>query len=114
MALVELGRLLFQVREHVVAQVELDLARGADDDLAGEIEADRGDDGNADQAQRVTLDGRDGEVMLNVAHGLANQQREDGLCGIVDDQRQTAEQKAAPVTAQIREERAEALEHGFL
>ncbi len=43
---VEAGGLAFEVGEEVVAEVELDLARGADDDLAGDVEEDGGEGGD--------------------------------------------------------------------
>ena len=62
MALEELGWLGFEVGEEVVAEVELDLAGGADDDLAGEIEGDGGDDGDGEDAEGVVLDLGGGEA----------------------------------------------------
>ena len=50
---VEAGRLAFEVGEEVVAEVELDLARGADDDLAGDVEEDRGERGDAARRRRA-------------------------------------------------------------
>ena len=50
---VEAGGLALEVGEEVVAQVELDLARGADDDLARDVEEDGGERGDQQQAQRV-------------------------------------------------------------
>ena len=110
-ALEELGRLGFEVSEEIVAEVELDLARGADEDLAGEIEKDSRDDGDGEQAQRVVLERGAGEVVLDVAGGVADEQRDQDLGEVVDDQRETAPDVALPVAAKIGKERAEAGEH---
>ena len=45
----EARRLRFEVREEVVAEVELDLARGSDDDLPRDVEECSGDGGDAEQ-----------------------------------------------------------------
>ena len=92
-ALEELGWLGFEVGEEVVAEVELDLAGGADDDLAGEIEGDGGDDGDGEDAEGVVLDLGGGEAFLDVTGGAADEQRDHGLGGVVDDERETAEAK---------------------
>ena len=56
MGVVIVGGLAFEVGEEVVAEIELDLARGADDDLAGDVEEDRRARGDQDQAQAVVDD----------------------------------------------------------
>ncbi len=87
MALKEFRWLRFEVREEVVAEVELDLAGGADDDLAGEIEGDGGNDGDGEDAERVVLDLGGREVGLDVAGGVTDEQWNHGLGGVVDDER---------------------------
>ncbi len=101
----------FEVGEEVVAEVELDLAGGADDDLAGEVEEDGGDDGDGKQAEGVVLDLGGGEAVLHVLDGVADEQRDHGLGGVVDDERETAPGEAPPVAAEVGEERSEAGEH---
>ena len=49
MGVVVAGRLAFEVGEDVVAEVELDLARGSDDDLAGDVEEDGGECGDEEE-----------------------------------------------------------------
>ena len=111
MALEELGRLGFEMGEEIVAKVELDLARGADDDLAGEVEKDGRDDSYCEQAQCVVLERGAGEVVLDVAGGVADEQRHQNLGEVVDDERKTAPDVALPVTTEVGKERAEAGEH---
>ncbi len=53
MGLVEAGGLALEVGEEIVAEVELDLARGADEDLAGDEEEDGGGGGDGEQAEGV-------------------------------------------------------------
>ena len=110
-ALEELGWLRFEVREEIVAEVELDLAGGADDDLAGEVEGDGGNDGNGEDAKGVVLDLRGGEALLDVAGGATDEQRDHGLGGVVDDERETAPGEAPPIAEEVRKERSEAGEH---
>jgi len=101
----------FEVGEEVVAEVELDLAGGSDDDLAGEIEGNGSDGGDGEQAEGVVLDFGGGEVVLDVVHGSADKQRDHGLGAVVDDERETAKGEAPPVTAEVGEERSEAGKH---
>ena len=57
MGVIVAGGLAFEVGEDVVAQIELDLTRGADDDLTRDVEEEGGERGNQEQAQRVASDG---------------------------------------------------------
>ena len=70
---VEAGGLAFEVGEEVVAEVELDLARGADDDLAGDVEEDGRERGDQQQAQRVVDDLGLGDAVLHVVDGMADE-----------------------------------------
>ncbi len=106
------GRLALKLGEDVVAEVELDLARGTDDDLPGEVEADGRDDGDAQKFERVLPDGGGVDVATDVVDGGADEQRNGGFGAVVDQQRQPAQREAPPIAAKVRKERAEALKHG--
>ncbi len=112
-ALEESGGLAFEVGEEVVAEVELDLAGGADDDLPSEVEADRGKDGDTEDGERVLPDGGRVDVAPHVVNRAADEQGNGGLGAVIDDERQPAPGEASPVTAKVGKERTEALEHRF-
>ena len=72
------GRLAFEVGEDVVAEVELDFARGSDDDLAADVEEDGGERGDEEQAEGVVEDSLLGDAVLHVVDGVAD---DDGDAG---------------------------------
>ncbi len=111
MGVVEAGRLAFEVGEEVVAEVELDLARGADDDLAGDVEEDGGERGDEQQAQRVVEDLGFGDAVLHVVDGVADDEREQDADDVVEDDRDASPGEVLPVALEVGNEWSEFLEH---
>ena len=109
----EAGRLGFEVREEVVAEVELDLARGSDDDLARDVEKGAGNGSDAEQLQAGARDDGSAEVKAKVVDRAANDDRDQCLADVIDNERDTAPGKAPPVALEVREERAKTIEHGL-
>src|SRR5665213_2890919 len=106
------GGLAGEVLEHVVAEIELDLARGADDDLAGDVEEDAGQRGDEQKPQRVVDDARFGDaIVLHVVHGVADDERQQHADDVIGDDGDCSPCEVLPVTAQIGEERSD-LVHG--
>ena len=108
----EAGRLRFEVREEVVAEVELDFARSSDDDLPLNVEERAGDGGDGDEFERGVGDRRGCQVVLHVVDGMADDDGHKRLGRVVDDEREEAPGEAPPVTAEVREQGAQALQHG--
>ena len=111
MGVVEAGGLAFEVGEEVVAQIELDLARGADDDLAGDVEEDGGERGDQSRRSGVVDDLGFGDAVLHVVDGVADDEREELRDDVVDDDRDPTPGEVLPVALEVGEEWADAGEH---
>ena len=104
MGVVEAGGLLFEVAEEIVAEVELDLARGADDDLPVEIEEDGARDG--DEQKKLCLMGDAGgiEAAAHVIDGDADDERDEDLGAVVQERGEAAPGEAGPVPLEVGRE----------
>ena len=87
---VEDGRLAFEVAEEIVTEVELDLAGGADDDLAGDVEEDGGECGDEEEAEAVKEDFLLGDAVLHVVDGVADDGGDEHLDDVVKNGRNPA------------------------
>jgi hypothetical protein len=72
MGVVIVGRLAFEVGEEVVAEIELNLARGPNEDLARDVEEDGGARGDQDQAQAVVDNLCLSDAVLHVVEGVTD------------------------------------------
>ncbi len=79
------GRLPFKVGEEVVAQVELDLARGPDDDLTGDIEEDRRAGGDEKKPQRVKEDLLLRDAVTHIVDGVTDDDGDQHLEDVIED-----------------------------
>ena len=79
-----------KICEEIVAEVELDLAGGSDDDLAGDVEEDRRKRGDEQEAEGMMEDYALGEVVLHVVNGVADDGWEQHLDDVVENDRNPA------------------------
>src|SRR5665213_1411672 len=107
----EARRLCLEVGEHVVAEVELDLPRSADDDLPRDVQECPGDEGDAQQLQAGARDDRRAEVQPQVVDRAADDHRHQRLGHVIDDERNAAPRETPPVSFQVGEQRAQAVKH---
>src|ERR1700748_641402 len=82
---IEAGSLAFEVAEEVVAEIELDLARGPDDDLPGDVEEYGGQGCDNKQAKGVMDDFGFCDAVLHVIDGVADDDGNEDLDGVVED-----------------------------
>ncbi len=87
---VEDGGLALEVAEEVVAEVELDLAGGSDDDLTGDVEEDGGECGDEEEAEAVIEDFLLGDAVLHVVDGMADDGWNEHLDDVVKNGRNPA------------------------
>ena len=83
----------------------------ADDDLAGEIEADRRDDGDRKELEGVLPHGGGVDVAAHVVDCSTHEQWNGGFGAVVHNERKATPGKLPPIATQVREERTEAGEH---
>ena len=95
-----------EIGEEVVAKIVLNVARGADDDFAGDVKKDGGEDGDDEQAKRVVDDLGLGEAVLHIVDGAADDQRDENLDDVVADDGYAAPGEALPVSPEVWEERS--------
>ena len=105
------GGLAFEVGEEVVAQIELDLARGADDDLAGDVEEDRGERGDQEQAQAVVDDFGVSDALAHIVDGVADDEGKNDADEIVGDHRDASPGEIFPVALEVRKQRSNLIKH---
>ena len=100
-----------QMAKEVVAEIELDFARDADDDPPREEEKNPFGDGNADEQSGVEQNLLPRDPVVQIIDGDSNHLREQDPDGIRQDGRESAPDKVAPVAAHIREQGSERGEH---
>ena len=110
--LVELGGLALEVGEDVVAEVELDFSRGADEHLSGGVERDAGEGGEAEQREAVHEDAVRGGVVLHVVDRVAYDGRHGDFDEVVEHGRDAAAGEVLPVAPEVGGEGFQAVEHG--
>ena len=98
--------------EEVVAEVELDLARDADDDLAREVLEDAFGEGDGEQIESVLAKGRDGNVSVEVANGVARYHGEENPDNVIAENAECTDVEGRAIFPEIGEQRAQVLEHG--
>ncbi len=101
MGVVEVRGLPCQIGEEVVAEVELDLTRGPDDDLASDVEKDGGQSGDQEEAQGMVEDLGLGEAVLHVVDGVADDEGEEDFDDVVEDDRDPAPGERLPVSPEV-------------
>ncbi len=87
---VEDGGLPLKICEEIVAEVELDLAGGSDDDLAGDVEEDGRKRGDEQEAEGMMEDYTLREMVLHVVNGVADDGWEQHLNDVVENNRNPA------------------------
>src|ERR1039458_1198072 len=114
-ALIEARVLPLQVAEEVVAQVELNLPRDADENPALGIEKDALGERNSDQ-QACEAENRFavGLVLLQFVDGPSQDSGKLDRRRIGGNARESAPQVSPAVAAHVTEERAQIAEHGFI
>jgi hypothetical protein len=90
MGVVEDGGLTLEIGEEIIAEVELDLAGGSDDDLAGDVEEDCGERGDEQEAEGMMEDYTLREVALHVVNGVADDGWEQHFDDVVENDRNPA------------------------
>jgi hypothetical protein len=95
------GRLALEVAEEIVAEVELDLAGGSDDDLAGDVEEDSRESGDEQEAEAVEEDLLLGDAVLHVVDGVADDGGEKYLDYVVKNSRNPAPGERFPVSPEV-------------
>ena len=113
-ALVEAGVLPFEVAEEVVAQVELDLARDADENPALGVEKDAFDQRDGDQQAGEDEDLAAGGPVLHLVDGASDDLGKLHGDSVGANAGEGAPQVSPAVAAHVTEERAEVAEHGFI
>ena len=100
-----------EVGEQVVAEVEFDFARNADQDPAGQVLEDRLDAGDGEQHRRVGQQFVAGDALVQVVDGAADDQREQDPDAVVAEHAERADPEGGSVLAEVREQWAQVLEH---
>ncbi len=101
MRVVETGGLAFEVAEQVVAEIELNLSGGADDDLAGDVEEDCGTRGDQQQAEGVVDDEGFGHAVLHVVNSVADDAGQEDAKGVVTDDCDASPREILPVALEV-------------
>src|SRR5690348_16093816 len=97
--------------EKIVTQIELDLARDADQDPAHQKLEDALADSNSNQSQRVRNDLVLSDADIEIVNCASDDLREKNPDRVVEQQREAAPEKLDAVAIQIRLEGIESLEH---
>ena len=95
-----------QVGEQIVAQVELDLARDADQDPAGQELENGFGAGDRQQQSRVGEQLVAGDAEVQVVDGAADDQRKQNPDAVVAQHAERADPEGQPVLAEIGKQRA--------
>ncbi len=111
MGVVVAGRLAFEVSEDVVAEVELDLARGADDDLAADVEEDGGEGCDEKQTEGVVDDLCFSDAVLHIVDGVADDEGDENFNDVVEHDREPAPGEVLPISPEVGCEGSEFFEH---
>jgi hypothetical protein len=109
--LVVRGRLLLELSEEIVAQIEFDVARNADDDPAHEEEENAVEDGDGHDEAGVAEDLVPCDTLRQVVGSEANDMRKLHPDDIGKNGAEAAPEVSAPVAAHVREQGLEILEH---
>ncbi len=113
-ALIEVCILLFQLSEEIVAQIELDIARDADQHPALSVEKNPFDERDGDQQQSQKKDVLARGAVLERVDGAAKYARKLDPDGIGADAGQRAPHVSPAVTAHVGEKRGQVAQHGFI
>ena len=100
-----------QMSEEVVAQIEFDFARNADQNPARQELEDGFNAGNPQQHQSVGEQLLAGDAAIQIVDGAADDQRKQNPDAVVKQHADRAEPERRLVLAQIRKQRAEVFEH---
>ena len=90
-----------RLAEEVVAEVELDFAGGADDDLAGDVEEDGRECGDEQKAEAVIEDLLLGDAVLHVVDGVADDGGDEDFDDVVKNSRNPAPGERFPVSPEV-------------
>ncbi len=101
------------MREEVVAQVVFDLARHADDDPARQELEDALGERHADKLERVLEDLLLSDTRAHVVDGDAQDLGKEDPDGVVQQDRDSADDEAPLIAAEVGEEGLETLEHRY-
>ena len=112
--LIEARVLLFQVDEEVVAQVELDLARDADENPSLGVKKDAFDQRDSHQQPGEEQNPVASDPVAHPVDGLFQHLGKEHPNGIGGNARETAPHVSPAVAAHIDEERAQIAKHGFI
>ena len=107
------GGLAFEVGEHVVAQVELNLTGSANQHLAGDVEKDCGTRSYQHQAHAVVDDLGGGDAMLHIVQRMTDDGRNQDAENIVKNDRYASPGEVLPIAFQVRRERSDLIKHSW-
>ena len=95
------GLLALEVGEEIVAEVELDLSRGSDDDLAVDVKEDGGDGGEADEADGVVENFLLRDAVAHVVDGVADDERNQNLGDVIGNDSNPSPGEMLPVAPEV-------------
>ena len=110
-ALIEAVGKPLQMREQIVAQVEFDLARDADQDPARQELEDGFDAGDGQQHEGVGQEFVTGYALVEIVDGAANDQRKENPDPVVEQNAHGAKDIGGAVLAKVGKQRAQVREH---